>query len=324
MSRTLIIIEQQQTRAGLDLLDVARQIYGDVPGETYALLINGDQAPLIGRFDTLFSVQDSAIRSYDQLAISGVVTGLHHDYNFDCILMVHTQWSGMLLPRVAAKLNAGLVTDVRGVSYAPDDDQNQNQRPHFIRPAAAHSRMDAIDCNAAGPIMLTVRSGSFHSSDRGGKKTRIVEPKGLAYRTGGLRLIQKQEKLDYDICDSEILISGGGGVARDFEALKPLAQALGGQVSASRSLVDRGLAPKPIQVGQSGKTVSPRLYMALGIHGAMQHVVALKNVDTIISVNTNENAPICSLSDIVVKGDALAFVGKLLKKIKEEQSNGTH
>jgi electron transfer flavoprotein alpha subunit len=98
-----------------------------------------------------------------------------------------------------------------------------------------------------------------------------------------------------------------------------LAETLGGTVSASRKLVDQGIAPRNIQVGQSGKIVSPKLYIALGINGAIQHVEGLRDIETIISVNTSAKAPICSLSDIVVEGDAKDFIEKLLLKIHNNQ-----
>jgi electron transfer flavoprotein alpha subunit len=98
--------------------------------------------------------------------------------------------------------------------------------------------------------------------------------------------------------------------------LAPLAEALGGETAASRKLVDLGVTGRNIQVGQSGKTVSPKLYFALGIHGSLQHMEGLKNVDHIISVNTNRDAPICSVSDIVVEGDASSFIDKLLTRMR--------
>nr|MDA3941003.1 FAD-binding protein [Spirochaetia bacterium] len=119
-----------------------------------------------------------------------------------------------------------------------------------------------------------------------------------------------------------VLISGGGGITGGIPQLYSLAEELNGKVSASRRIVDQGLAPRNIQVGHSGKTVSPRLYMALGINGAMQHVEGLRNVESIISVNTARNAPICSLSDIVVEGDAREFVESLTTRIKVYRSQG--
>jgi electron transfer flavoprotein alpha subunit len=129
---------------------------------------------------------------------------------------------------------------------------------------------------------------------------------------------KKAKTIHYDIRETDVLISGGAGVD-DMKELEVLATLLKGDVSASRSVVDKGMVSRALQVGQSGKTVSPTLYIALGIHGALQHVEGLKDVSYIISVNTNRNAPICSISDIVVEGDALTFVQRLVKRIEKGQ-----
>lgn len=114
-------------------------------------------------------------------------------------------------------------------------------------------------------------------------------------------------------CSSRV----GGGTARSFHKLESLADVLDGQVSASRKIIDKGIVSRSVQVGQSGKTVRPKLYMALGISGAIQHVEGLKNVENIIAVNTNRSAPICSLSDIVVEGDASEFIDKMVQRIRD-------
>jgi electron transfer flavoprotein alpha subunit len=145
-----------------------------------------------------------------------------------------------------------------------------------------------------------------------------TEPVGSRSRLKRLHVEKHQHTTD--IRDSEILISGGNGVKDAFSDLYQLADALNGTVAASRKLVDQGIAPRSLQVGQSGKTVSPRLYMALGIHGTMQHIAGLRGIESIISINTNRNAPICSLSELVVHGDAAEFINKMVKKIAHYRS----
>ena len=122
-----------------------------------------------------------------------------------------------------------------------------------------------------------------------------------------------------DIRESRILVSGGGGMAGSFDSLKPLAQALGAQVSASRRLVDSGIAPRRIQVGQSGKTVNCELYIAIGIYGAFQHVIGIKKVKYLITVNRNRLAPISSLADIAVEGDTVEFIEKMTARLTADR-----
>ena len=165
--------------------------------------------------------------------------------------------------------------------------------------------------------MMSVHSGLFAYQQREEVKSTYTLLEGLPYRYGAIAVKDTKEKsIPYDITESDVLVSGGAGFS-DVKILENLATLLGGHVSASRAVVDKGLVSRAIQVGQSGKTVSPSLYIALGIHGALQHVEGLKDIPHIISINTNKNAPICSISDIVVEGDALPFVTKLIQKIEE-------
>ena len=123
-----------------------------------------------------------------------------------------------------------------------------------------------------------------------------------------------------DIRESRVLVSGGRGIKDAFGKLRPLARALNASVAASRGLVDSGIAPRRIQVGQSGKKVGCELYIAVGISGSYQHIVGLKNVKYLIAVNKNKNAPICSLADIVIEGDAADFAEKLAERCARDQS----
>jgi electron transfer flavoprotein alpha subunit len=165
--------------------------------------------------------------------------------------------------------------------------------------------------------MMSVRSGIFTYQKGKDVVSTHVALTNLTYRYANIKVKGRQEKsIPYDIRKSSVLVSGGDGCT-DIEKLQDLATLLKGHISASRAVVDKGLVSRAIQVGQSGKTVSPSLYIALGIHGALQHVEGLKDIPYIISVNTNKDAPICSISDIVVEGDALLFLTKLIQKIEE-------
>jgi len=153
------------------------------------------------------------------------------------------------------------------------------------------------------------------------KPQQIVFP--FRAQPSGITLIGSREKPQVsDIRDSEILVSGGGGVLEQFSRLHDLSQVLHAQVAASRRVVDDGVASRKIQVGQSGKTVSPRLYLALGINGSTQHMEGLKNVEHLIAVNTNIDAPLCSQADVVVEGDAIEFIDRLLERIKRHAIPG--
>ncbi len=222
----------------------------------------------------------------------------------------------MLAPRLAMRLHCGLVADVTGI-------KTLEGRLEIIRPAFSGKILAAIECKGKGPIMMSIRSNVFSYTQPPQLNTEVIEYSPKRKNKGLIQCLKREVKeKGYDIRKSEVLIAGGGGVGRNLPQLAVLGKALGGEIAVSRKLVDARIATRDIQVGQSGKTVSPKLYIAIGIDGAIQHVEGLRNVETIISVNTNSNAPICSVSDIVVEGDALDFIEKLVTRInlyKEEE-----
>jgi electron transfer flavoprotein alpha subunit len=236
---------------------------------------------------------------------------IYQHYKFESVIMPATHFSRMLSPRLAMRLSVGLVADVTEIGYVDGVIE-------MVRPAYGGKIMAVIVNKGLVPLMISVRQNVFTYVADSIKEIVKVEFKPENIQPSKIRLLEKREQeRSLDIRDSEVLVSGGGGTNRNFKELHRLAEALNGQVSASRKVVDIGIAPRNIQVGQSGKTVSPRLYMALGIHGSLHHIEGLKNVETIISVNTNKNAPICSLADIVVEGDAIDFIQNLVEKIGE-------
>ncbi|MDA3809961.1 MAG: electron transfer flavoprotein subunit alpha/FixB family protein [Spirochaetaceae bacterium] len=316
MKRTLIFQDSENFRNTIDLLEVARRMYGEGAFETFAVSLKGNRKELFGYFHHLICISHGLVDVHDPRGITEILENFHRSYGFDSILVPATDFGRMLAPRLAKRLRTGLVADVTEI-------RNDGERLELIRPAYSGKILAGITCIGNGPVMMSVRPNVFEYSGEAGLETEIHEYTEPVKKQWALKCLKVEEKEQtYDIRESEVLISGGGGIKRGFPQLYSLAEELNGKVAASRKIVDQGGAPRNIQVGHSGKTVSPRLYMALGINGAMQHVEGLRNVETIISVNTSGNAPICSLSDIVVEGDALDFVEKLTARIKVYRSQG--
>lgn len=316
MKKVLLYMEQGYTGDVLHLLEVARLLYTDETVQSYALVLNGEPTGLQGHFDVILHLVDEKLQSFDQRGISDVASVLHFRYNFDAILFLATPMGRSIAPRVAMTLHTGLVADVTRITC---DDTG----PVLVRPAYSGKIMAGIRIAGKGPVMMSVRSGVFAYSPTHTVETTLVTLEGLTIRYGTISVKGKKEKhIAYDIRDSKVLISGGGGM-HELQELQKLATLLEGQVSASRAVVDKGIVSRAMQVGQSGKTVSPDLYMALGIHGSIQHVEGLKDVRYIIAVNTNRNAPICSISDIVVEGQALPFVQGLIERIEKGKQQCT-
>lgn len=314
MKKCLIYLDPDHIQNSIDLLEVLRLMYPSEPYESYGVVINHTFHEAIGLFDYMIQVNDEEIVPYNLRIVTELVTALYEQYGFDTILIPATWGGRMLAPRLAVRLHTGLTADVTDISHTDSGELE------MIRPAFSGRMMAGIVNKGNGPVMMSVRQNVFQYINENRKDTKTIDFSFQAIVNNNIRQISVEEKQkSYDIRESEVLISGGAGVSRGFERLKDLAEALNGQVAASRQIVDKGIAPRSIQVGQSGKTVSPKLYMAIGIYGAIQHVEGLKNVENIISVNTNSNAPICSLSDIVVEDDALVFIDRLLERIRRDR-----
>ncbi|SHE61154.1 electron transfer flavoprotein subunit alpha/FixB family protein [Alkalibacter saccharofermentans] len=314
MKRCLIYVDSENIKNSMELLEVARQIYKSKSYESYCVIVNSAHEQAIGLFDNVIKVDNQKISLYDFKTLTDILLDIHRIFDFDLILIPGT-WAGrMLAPRLAVRLHTGLTADVTEIRQSKDGLE-------LVRPAFSGRLLAGIKNKGEGPIMLSVRQNIFKYEPISTADTKLIKFEYDKPINVGIKQISVFNKANsYDIRDSKILISGGAGVGGGFNLLQILADELGGTVSASRQIVDRGIANRHIQVGQSGKTVSPTLYMALGIFGAIQHVEGLKNVENIISVNTNRNAPICSISDIVVEGEAIEFINMLIARIRKYKS----
>ena len=312
MKKCLIFLEKEYEKFCVDLLKTAEEMYGK-DYKSIALSINANTSEAETKFDEIISIKNETISDYDVKCAVGIIEELHKEYQFDSILITATHFGRMLAPSLAMRLGTGLVADITQIGHHKDQIE-------MIRPAFSGKILAGIINTSGGTIMMSVRPGVFLYEENPEKNTiiREYEP-GKLEQTGIKRVSRKVKPESKDIRESNVLVSGGGGILRDFDVIDGLAERLGGMKAASRRVVDGGKADRNIQVGQSGKIVHPKLYIALGIYGALQHVAGLNRVEHIIAVNTNKNAPMCSLADIVVEGDAKTFVDRLIERIDREK-----
>lgn len=314
MKKVCIFQDTENIHRTADLLEVAKRIYGPDKFESCAVITGESSDRLQGEFHHIIHVVEGSVHGYDPKGICDILETLHRVRRFDGILIPATHTGKMVAPRLAKRLGTGLmagVTDIR-----TDDGRLQ-----ILRPVFSGKILEVIRHTGAGPMVMSIRPNAFEYTPGSRLPTVVSKYEGaVTTRSTVKRLHVKPDRQVHDIRDSQVLICGGNGVKKNFAKLYHLADALNGTVAASRKLVDQGIAPRDIQVGQSGKTVSPRLYIALGVHGTMQHISGLRRIESIISINTNSNAPICSLSDIVVLGDAAEFTDRLVEKITIERS----
>jgi electron transfer flavoprotein alpha subunit len=311
MKRILVVQDTEHIENSINLLQFCEHMYGTIGYEAFLLSFEDSLVRVFGFFHSIYTVPEKSVDLHDIRRMCDIVEDLHSWNCFDSILVPATRLGRILAPRLAKRLHTGLVADVIDIN-------THGEQLEMIRTAYSGSIHAGIVATGNTPIMMSVHPGTCTYAGKACLDSVVIPytepPKKLRNVMRCLDVVTREQS--YDIRTSEILVSGGGGVKKQqLPLLQRLADSLGGDVSASRKLVDQGLAPRNIQVGQSGKIVRARLYVALGIDGAIQHVEGLRNVETIIAVNTNVHAPICSLSDIVVQGDAGEFIEKLLKKI---------
>lgn len=260
-------------------------------------------------------LKDYLTEQYSQ-AVSQIVA----KYLPSIILFGATTIGRDLGPTLSARLATGLTADCTKLEIS------EEKELMMTRPAFGGNLMATIMCTERRPQMSTVRPGVMQKMARDAKrKGEVIEfaPVFDAKRFA-VRLVKKvkADKGKMDITEAKVLVSGGRGVGNKegFEKLGALAQTLNGQVSSSRAMVDAGVMPHDVQVGQTGKTVRPNLYMAIGISGAIQHLAGMEESDLIIAINRDKDAPIFGVADLGVVGDFNKIVPLLNERLQKEIS----
>ena len=236
-------------------------------------------------------------------------------------------------PRVSARIHTGLTADCTQLDIGdfplnpvPGKEQKHNQLL-MTRPAFGGNTIATIACPDFRPQMATVRPGVMQKKERqAGVKANIEEfNPGFTPNHNYVEILEvvKAVSETVDIMDAKILVSGGRGMgnAENFKILEDLAEVIGGTVSCSRAVVDAGWKPKDLQVGQTGKTVRPNVYFAIGISGAIQHLAGMEESDIIIAINKDDTAPIFDVADYGLVGDLNKIVPALTEKLRAELAN---
>ena len=270
--------------------------------------------------DRVFVVDDARLAQYREDVYGRVLESLIRDQQPEVVLAGATAIGRSFIPQVANALNAGLTADCTHLAIRPEDGMLLQTRPAF-----GGNIMATIECPHSRPQMATVRPKVMAplppDPSRQGEVIRVmVADEALQSRVEVLEsVLSKQDKVN--IQEVEILVAGGRGLENEkgFELLRELAEELGGAVAASRAAVDAGWIPYPHQVGQTGKTVCPKLYIACGISGAIQHAVGMQSSETIVAINRDENAPIFDIATYSLVGDLFEIVPLLTRKIRENR-----
>lgn len=308
-----------------ELLGIGRKLADDRNVQLTAILLGhqtGDSADkLIGHgADRVYRVDDPALEVFTDDVYEKIVSGLILAHKPEVVLAGATAVGRSFIPGVATTVDAGLTADCTRLEIREEDGILLQTRPAF-----GGNIMATIVCPHTRPQMATVRPKVMRELEfdpqRSGEIIDVTpQPVQLSSRIEVIESVSEQQS-KINIQESDILVSGGRGLENEkgFELLGQLAEALGAKVSASRAVVDAGWIAYPHQVGQTGKTVAPKLYIACGISGAIQHVAGMQSSETIVAINRDPDAPIFNVADFGVVGDLYEVIPKLIDKIEERR-----
>lgn len=307
----------------LELLGKACELAAGTGQKVVALLAGHQVEPLCGQLiaygaDQVILMDAPELKDYLTEPYTQAVYQACIEHKPSVILMGATTIGRDLGPRLSARLQTGLTADCTKLEMGEDGNLL------MTRPAFGGNLMATIVCREHRPQMSTVRPGVMKKIDKDAtRKGEIVNVHlKLNPEKFKVTLLEnvKEQKNKIDISQARILISGGRGVGcNGFEALNQLADVLDAEVSASRAMVDAGVVTHDRQVGQTGKTVRPDLYMAMGISGAIQHLAGMEESDYIVAINKDKFAPIFQVADLGIVGDVSRIVPLLKDRLKKEK-----
>ena len=309
-----------------ELLGAGRKLADELNVELSAVLFGSseNEAKELIRWgaDKVYFCNDPIFEKFNDEPYAQLLCNLINSHKPEIVLAGATPIGRSFIPRVAAKVVAGLTADCTSLSIDKDT-RNLLQ----VRPAFGGNIMATILCPHHRPQMATVRPRVMKRGEyREDKKGEIIHVKAdtISSRTKVINTIKEVSDIAVNLQEVEVIVSGGRGLGniKGFELLKELAELLGGAIGASRAVVDEGWIPYSHQVGQTGKTVCPKIYIACGISGAVQHLVGMQSSDIIIAINKNPDAPIFNVATYGIVGDLYEIIPLLIKKIKETRGSG--
>ncbi len=328
-------VDNKVSGIALELIGKGKDLAKDLGTEVTAVLVGynvKDLADELAEYgaDKVILVDDPELKEYRTEPYAHALASVIEEFKPEIFLVGATAIGRDLGPRVSARIHTGLTADCTvleigdfPINPIPGKEQLHNQLL-MTRPAFGGNTIATIACPNFRPQMATVRPGVMQKAPREeGKKANIVEfNPGFTPDNKYVEILEVVKSVadTVDIMDAKILVSGGRGVgsAENFKMLDDLAEVLGATVSCSRAVVDAGWKSKDLQVGQTGKTVRPNVYFAIGISGAIQHLAGMEESDLIIAINKDESAPIFDVADYGIVGDLNKIVPMLTEKLKVE------
>ncbi|MBQ5689709.1 MAG: electron transfer flavoprotein subunit alpha/FixB family protein [Bacteroidales bacterium] len=324
--------EQHIAEVSLELCSKARKLADRLNSRLDAIVIGNEINNIEGQLypygvDSIFYLEDSRLSFYQTLPFFSAVTKLIKEETPDIVLFGATSVGRDLGPRIASYLRCGLTADCTSLEIGDHTDaKTKNVYKDIlyqIRPAFGGNIIATIVSPETRPQMATVREGvmkkEIYNENHKGEVRRLKAEDYINDSDFCIEIIERQiEAQKVNIKGAPIIVAGGYGMGskENFALLHELADLLGGEVGATRAAVDAGFTENERQIGQTGLTVRPKLYIACGISGAVQHRAGMDQSSMIISINTDPNAPINSIADYTIIGDAMDVLPKMIKSYK--------
>ncbi len=300
--KTLLIGEYREGKlleSTYELLSFAAQLNADT-----AMLLVGSESQLPAYAGTLYLADIATCGEYNPDLHKKLILDAVQKENPDCIVFLHSSYGWDLAPRVAAALKAAQISEVIA-----------NLDGGF-EVGCCNAKMRRTVKSTTARTVITIQAGAFPVLQPGGSP---AVQKLTADSSGNLEFIgyEPAEKKDVDLAKAEVIVTAGRGIGKkdNVPVIQALARALGGELGASRPVVDAGWVEHSHQVGTTGQTVSPKLYIACGVSGAIQHLAGMKKSDFIIAINKDKDAPIGEVADVLVVADVMQFVPALTAKV---------
>lgn len=330
MSQGVYIFAEQRdgeiAKVSFELIGKGRDLAKDLNQSVTAILLGDNIKAKAEQLiqhgaDKVIVVEDPMLKEYVTEPYAKAVNSILEKNDAEIVLFGATSIGRDLAPRVSARVHTGLTADCTKLEI-----DEESKLLFMTRPAFGGNIMATIVCQDFRPQMATVRPGVMKAIPADTTRTGEIEDFKVTFEAADMNIkireIVKSKHKSVDITEAKRVISGGRGVgaAAKFGSLQDLAEELGGEVASSRACVDAGWVNKERQVGQTGKTVRPELYLAFGISGAIQHVAGMEGAEYIIAVNNNDTAPIFDVVDLGIVGDANVIIPKLTEAIKKAKA----
>ena len=325
MQHVIVFVEHKSGQTGkvtFELATEARRLADSLGGKAHAIVLGAGSTAIAEELrkyplDTIYVTEDPDVETYCIDPVIDYVEQVARTLGSALLLAPHTMLGRDVAGRLAARLDGGVIADVTAIEVEAGS-------ARCTSPKLGGAVITTCGFRDSDFGIATVRPNAFAAQARGGsaRSVQLEKPLGKTYAMK-IESEVAEASSELGLEEAPVVVSGGRGLGgpEPFETLlKPLAGALGGTVGASRAAADAGWVPYSLQIGQTGKTVSPKLYIAVGISGAIQHKVGMRSAGTIVAINKDGNVPIGEFADLLVVGDLFKIVPELTRLVQEAKS----